>query len=162
MGFFDKLFGEDELLWALHTTMTCDLNYVTSLIAKQNKSDLVEKRILPKELDKTAVFYHPDPSKNRVLRYKASGKKIKIRMFKKVVYELSGNQTFHAKISLVAYKRESGIGYRLAVYSKNHEFNVMCNETALLFELELQDKQTESGVALCAYLEKLHDNVDEK
>lgn len=147
--FFDRLFA-GTIQWVLHTTYTCDLGYVVKLLQTQHR----EHPQPDFHAGETAVFYHH--SEKIALRSKTIGGRIPLRELKKnVLHPLDGqSQTFHAKLSLVCYKDQSETHYRLAVYSRNLEFN-NCKDTALLFALRKGPQETESGRQLISYLEKL-------
>lgn len=155
-GFFRRLFAGDEIEWALHTTYTCDLDCLASLLAVRSPGNNGWSS------ENTAVFYdrkHPLRAKGRGM---AGG--VVLGELKGMTHPLENQkrQTFHAKLSLVCYKNSGEeCGYRLAVYSKNMEFTGGCNDAALLFELGCGEQETESGQQLAAYLEKLRDSTDD-
>lgn len=148
-SFFARLFA-GNIQWALHTTYTCDLGYVLKLLQTQHwQHSQPDFRT-----GETAVFYHH--SDKVALRSKTIGGRIPLRELEKnVLHPLDGqHQTFHAKLSLVCYKDQTETHYRLAVYSRNLEFN-HCKDTTLLFTLRKGPQETESGRQLISYLEKL-------
>ena len=155
--FYDRLFAGD-VRWALHTTYTCDLHYVASLLQAQQGKPRGQRRLLHDRLSPSAtgVFYHSSQSVQ--VRTSGSGRSLSWKEVASVLHPLQGDkQTFHAKISLVC--SETG-HFRLAVYSKNLEFNSTCNETALLFTLEAEPEETKSGAQLISYLKKLRESTD--
>lgn len=157
IGFWQRMF-QGSIKWALHTTMTCDLRYSIELAYLQHGKDSNRDNLSQSELKETAVYYF-DNHKNRGLTCKASGKQLKIAKYRGLVFPVNddgkntkSHSTYHAKISLVAYENGEKTGFRLAVFSKNQEFDNNIAESALLFELKEEKQQTESGKALCAYL----------
>lgn len=162
MRFFDKLFA-DDIEWSFHTSMTCDLLYVMALALKQMGFTSEKKTIKENELARIGVFYQPNPEKKRTLTFRGSGRRLRVDRFKSIVHEITDlSQTYHAKISLVAYKKnpEGKRHYRLAVYSKNLEFDDSCFETAVLYDLVNNGDIQADGIQLVKYIEKIKSNTD--
>lgn len=133
-SFFKRLFAGKEVLWALHTTYTCELGYVQSLLAMQYDCE-TEKAAKYVDNHDTAFFYHSSDT-SPGLTGKWVGNGFSRDAAQAMVFPVTGDRTFHAKISLVCYKDASDqTQYRLAVYSKNLQFDDNCAEIALLFEL---------------------------
>ncbi len=161
--FFDRLFA-DKVEWSFHTAMTCDLAYAAALAAKQLGKTLGSDWVLENEIEKIGVFYQPNPEKGRALSCSGYGRKVKWNTFRGMIYEITDrSQTYHAKISLVAYRKNKGddLRFRLAVYSKNLEFNNSCFETASLFELASGPAESSDGKELCGYICKICSNTDD-
>lgn len=152
--FYQRLFA-GSVIWALHTTYTCDLGFVTTLLEQQRRAD-------PDDADqtgRTAVFYHSSP--RIVPTVRSLSKKWPLQTVKSLLHPLKqGTQTFHAKISLVRCHGETGPLYRLAVLSRNLD-NSPCRDLAMLFCLEVGEEETESGRQLISYLEKLRVSTDD-
>lgn len=152
--FYQRLFA-GSVIWALHTTYTCDLGFVTTLLEQQRRAD-------PDDADqtgRTAVFYHSSPRIVPIVR--SLSKKWPLQTVKSLLHPLKqGTQTFHAKISLVRCHGETGPLYRLAVLSRNLD-NSPCRDLAMLFCLEVGEEETESGRQLINYLEKLRVSTDD-
>lgn len=160
MNFFEKLF-EGNVVWAMHTTMTCNLAYSIELAYQAvGKCAKLSQYLTTDEVNRTAVFYHA--SKKRFLTFKTAEKKLNISKYFSLAHPITSDQTYHAKISLVYYYMENNSGLRLAVYSKNHDFTDSCADIAMLYDIEPVEGDTETGKALCAYIEKLHEKTDEK
>ena len=164
-GFFDRLF-DGEVNWGFHTTMTCDLLYSIQLAYKLVGKDIYKDKLTKDEMDRTAIFYNKDPKKGRVLGCKGSGRKKKLKDYLCLNHAVcSSEQTFHAKISLVSYKKsknDTEDKYRIAVYSKNCEFNDECAEAAIILNLKVTKQETESGKNLVDYIEHLYNNLNDK
>lgn len=161
--FFDRLFA-DEVEWSFHTAMTCDLAYAAALAAKQLGKTLGSDPVLKKEVEEIGIFYQPNPEKGRALSCSGYGRRVKWNTFRSMIYEITDrSQTYHAKISLVAYRKNKGddLRFRLAVYSKNLEFNNSCFETASLFELASGPAESSDGKELCGYICKICSNTDD-
>ena len=165
-SFWKRLF-KDNIKWTLHTTMTCDLRYSIELAYLQHKMSSDGGYLSDKELKETAVFYFDD-HKSRGLTCKAFGKNLKISKYRGIVFPVNDDNvkesyhpTYHAKISLVAYEKEGKTGFRLAVFSKNQEFDDYIAESAMLFDLVNTGQQTESGKALCAYLSDIKNHTSD-
>lgn len=153
-SFYQRLFA-GSVIWALHTTYTCDLGFVTALLEQQRRAD-------PDDADptgRTAVFYHSSP--RIVPTVRSLSKKWPLQTVKSLLHPLKqGTQTFHAKISLVRCHGETGPLFRLAVLSRNLD-NSPCRDLAMLFRLEVGEEETESGRQLINYLEKLRVSTDD-
>ncbi|MCR5338452.1 MAG: DEAD/DEAH box helicase family protein [Lachnospiraceae bacterium] len=165
-SFFDRLF-EGEINWAFHTTMTCDLLYSMQLAYKLAGKNVYKDILKSEEMNKTAVFYNKDAHKGRCLSFKGAGKKKKVKDYLCINHPVgSKDQTFHAKISLVSYNKKNNNKnqehFRLAVYSKNCEFNDKCAETAIILNLEIADNETKSGKNLVDYITYLKKNTAPK
>lgn len=152
-SFYRRLFA-GPVLWALHTTYTCDLGFVSALLEQQRQADPDDAD----QTDRTAVFYH---SSGRILpTVRSLSKKWPLLAVKELLHPLKqGSQTFHAKISLVCCRGERGPQYRLAVLSRNLDTSP-CRDLAMLFDLEVGGEKTDSGCQLTAYLEKLREATD--
>ncbi len=162
--FFDRLF-EGEINWAFHTTMTCDLLYSMQLAYKLVGKNIYKEILSSDEKNKTAVFYNKDTKKGRGLSFKGAGRKKKVKDYLCINHPVysADHQTFHAKISLISYKNKNDENnqecFRLAVYSKNCEFNDKCAETAIILKLEQTEKETKSGKNLVNYIKYLKDHI---
>lgn len=142
--FFDRLFAveEDEKIkWSVHTTMTCDTAYTAALLKKQLGNSAELKTHLENGViftDKMGVFYdakHPPT-------LSVSSRSIPVEAVDALQFSISADTTLHAKLSLVCieFPRERKRRYRLAVYTKNMEFNNSCAEAALIFDLKPNEK----------------------
>lgn len=171
-NYISRLYDKDDeqiIEWTLHTTMTCDVSTVFSLLTRQTG---LEEDNIRREFNKFAssmgVFYdsgtEDDPKEPS---YKIFNKSINVKDIKKyMLFPVSRQEgILHAKISLVCFssRKDSVKEYRLAVYSRNMEFNDSCAETALIFDLKKSqiEGETESGRQLISFFRTLFDRTSE-
>lgn len=146
--FFDRLFS-GNVLWAMHTAMTCELGYVSALKDKQ----------CPDSTEADCAFFY-DANKQKALTCKVGNPKFSANELLKHIHELKTQTTHHAKLSLICFEDDGNKKLRLAVFSRNLEFSSSI-DCALLFGLERSNEKTENGTRLTDYLETLKEHSDE-